>query len=402
MASRKSMAGPLVAVGTYLNAFSQWYLVWLFARVSGAETAGLYASLFAYATPVFALAHFGLREHYLTSLQRYPWSIYVYLRYAGIALGVTAMAVVVWAAQLPLAMSIAVVAMKASNAVLDLYNGKIQRAQAFTALGLISISNALISTIMATIAAGVFGSAVTAVLLSGVVSLICGVAAWWKGTHVIDRTPKTLSRPVRSVVQDATPITVSLLASSLSASLPVMVVERAGSAHDVGVFAGAAYLLTIANLTGAAVRQIQLPYLANIYESVGWKAVHTRVARTAVLYLAIGVLGGCIATALGPEVLAILYGAEFRMERFPIGLLALTAALTIPGFLLTAELLITNAYRTQSLIGIASVIGAIGYAAILGWHSNIAPVAIGASTALVGRALHVALTIVALRGERSA
>ena len=365
----------LVTVGNVSTAAAQWYLVWFLARQDGPHAVGQYSTLIAILAPVYILSQLGLRNLYLTLQRRIRWRVYLGVRLstAVIATAVGLMAIHVLNADVDWRMAFAVLVIKISDTIGDLFFARLQRAERLTAFGLILIFSALVSAGVVTVimvstglvVAALWGVAGTAAA-GAVVTAHLGIRASAPGP---DSAQAPAPRPVhapqlapeaRALLAAGLPLSLMQGIYSLMSYTPLGVVALFGSADEVGQYASAAYLVVFANLVGASLETVVLPDYRRHYDTAGPTSV-LRAARVRGL-IVMGLLTPMIILALfvGSPLLSAIYGDEFALSRPAIGMLSLAAVITVPTYLLSATLLVLNRYWATTWVGAFAVFVALG------------------------------------------
>lgn len=389
----------VVTIGSVAVAFSQWYYIWLFARAAGGpEIVGLYSTVLGVATPIFVVAQLGLRNIYLTLSTEVRWRVYIIVRGCGIVGGIGALFVVsAFMLDIPGNIVGSVALLKASNAVSDLYYGRLQRDGKLSLLGTIWCAKALFTTVTATIIVAFGGSIALALVAGGVVAL---ASAIWAARVSVRRAPEesgSMKPEVRAVIGAGLPLSIAQALSSLIVYLPVLLLTTFSSATEVGIYSAASYLVVLANLIGASVQVVLIPSLRVRMERLGRRDVWSRTSKYAVHSLLSGLIMVCIVTLIGDYVLSFVYGTSFTIGRASLVVIATGATASFLGFLFGTAQLVLNDYRGQSRVAISSL--AAGCLAGLPSFILFAPVTAAcctATAAAIARLFHSGLRARAL------
>lgn len=359
----------LVTVGNVSTAAAQWYLVWFFARQDGPQAVGQYSTLIATLTPVFILSQLGLRNLYLTLQRRVRWRVYLGTRLstAVIATAVGLMAIHVLYTDVDWRMAFAVLVIKVSDSIGDLFFARLQRAERLTTFGLILILSAFVSAGVVTVimvstgsvVAALWGVAGTAVV-GAVVTAHLGIRASAPQLNSTQAPAPRMAPEARALLSAGLPLSLMQGIYSLMSYTPLGVVALFGSADEVGRYASAAYLVVFANLVGASLETVILPVYRRRYDAAG----PTSLLRAALVrgLVVMGLLSPMIVLALfvGSPLLSAVYGDEFALSRPAIGMLSLAAVITVPTYLLSATLLVLNRYWATTSVGAFAVLLALG------------------------------------------
>lgn len=295
----------------------------------------------------------GLRELYVTMRERLNWMTFVLVRTCALLASLVLFSAVALIFDWPWSVFAALSFLKTADSVCDLLYGRLQITESWIALGgLLSLNSALSVAVVLTIA-GLGGN--LAVLLAGsacVSTLIAG-AAYFLGRRVGREHggKRAVSPPdVVLLVRKGMPLSGAQLLSSLLFSLPIFVVGALGAPEDVGVFAGAAYILTFGNLIGSAVSTLIVVNLKTALCLRGVSGLRAAMRPPATALLLVGL--ACVIAALiaGPQMLLVLYGQGFGIDRGALLFISVAAVIAAIGFVGTAGLLVRNHYAKQVIV----------------------------------------------------
>jgi len=364
--------------GTFIGPLSQWLVFWLLARVSGPTAPGEFATLLAYATPLFTAAGWGLRNTCITLRKEYPFAAYLRLRVLALAAGSLCIVAVGAALGLHAVLVIAVTIMKIADGVIDILYAPLQKSGALLPFGLLMILNGALTVLGALVLAAVGGSAQIIVLGSSFGSVVTAVVA----IPVVRRraslgglrpTAEEKAGLLWRIIVESTPVAVWQVLAVLVVNLPTWVVSIAGSAADVGRFSAAAYILTAGSLLGASLNSMYIGDYRMLVRRSGRDALISMAGRTTRWVLIGGIVAAVVLHVLGPPVFSTLYGRGFDFESLLLSSLTIAATLNAVTQVLNAALLALNRYRNQVrvavwslLIGVVAVIpcGALGVSAV--------------------------------------
>lgn len=362
----------LVTISTFSGALVQWYMVWIFARhFGGPAAAGTYSSLISLLTPIFIVASLGLRTVYLTLREVWPLRTYLFLRVVGLAAGgVVFLAVALLEAKFAPGLIIALMASRIFDLLSDVYAGAIQRQDRLAWLGTIGIGASVTAAAAVTVAAYVADSMTAALTAVALVAVLFYVV-YWRTAGSVDTDVPDQHLPeqmgvrfpgVRSIISAGVPVTISQGIAGVAAYLPILVLGRWVNEGMIGVFAGAAYLITAANLVGAAAQTILISPFRMQFAAEGPRPPFRRAVRIN-LFLAVIVLA-CLPIIVfaGNPVLQFVYGAEFALPRRALVLLAIAVIPIAPSYLFSSLLAVFNYFSVEvyvwaSAVAVAASVG---------------------------------------------
>lgn len=346
----------LVATGTFFIPASQWLVFWLITRADGAESAGVFALLLAISTPVFTLTNFGLRNSFITLIERHPFKEYFVLRLVGCTVGSLFLIGFGIATNIGLTLVLLVTAQKAADAVLDIAQARFQRSRQFTIFGLTMISNGAATVCLAVVFAIGFGTSTAIIAASAIGSILSLVFAMsimrkrqYDSNEVRDvgtEQPSAASSKL-SILRESAPIATGQIFSILVVSIPTWIVGFGTEDSDVARFAGAAYILTLGSLVGSLLNSIYIAEYQVLISTGATSELRRQVARPVALTVSAGVIASGFAYFLGGPVLDSIYGADFSLDPLPLAIITIAAGLNPGTHILNASLLATNAYGAQ-------------------------------------------------------
>lgn len=342
------LGSVLVFAGTVMSAFAKWYLVWLFARLAGgADAVGEYSRILAFATPVFVLCQLGLRTIYVSSRTSYSWRAYRALRIIGIAAAVMVVLIYLWIdPQISLGLGLAILFLKVNDSLLDLYQGRVQHSGRMTLLGSTMLGNALLTILVSTLVVLATGRVEAGVVSAGLVST--AVAAWAR--YVSKSTGEIQGIfAYRELLKQSAPVTTSQFLASLLFQIPILLLGWYAEDAVVGVFAGAAYLLTVANLIGSTIQTVLITPLRARLQASGVRSLRAPVYGLLMRVGCFGAAGGTVVIFAGSNVLELVYGPGFGVGRWPLALISAAAVLTIMAYVLSVTLNVLNEYGTVTI-----------------------------------------------------
>lgn len=347
----KSREALLFAGGSLSWAVAQWWLVWLFARFAGgAGAVGEYSLTLAVVTPIFVLGQFGLRTVYLTLRTQQPWSSYLTLRIGGIVLSVVVIFVYffltsegdprLWGA---------VVFLKCMDAYVDLLFGKIQRENRLMQIGVLSLAKSIGTALVATAAVLSTESMSLAIFGAGIISAGIAILTHRIPTGTNDQYVSIATTSgYREILRAGLPTTIAEGFASVSKYLPLMFLAFIADESVAGIFATAAYLFTLAGMSGAILKNVLITSLRLTLENEGVDQLLKRAHRIANVLGMSGIVASPIIIFAGSPVLEFLYGQGFAFSYGELAILAFGTIAIVPGYIYSAVLNVLNRYDGQA------------------------------------------------------
>lgn len=377
----------IFAGGSLSWAIAQWFLVWLFARVGdGAAAVGQYSLTLAIVTPVFIIGQLGLRTVYLSLQTSFTWKSYLILRLIGT--GAAILIIVAYyqidpSANLPLLA--AVVAVRCFDVYHDILYARFQRENRLLLIGLHSITNSVLTMVIAFVAIMLTHNIALTVLCVGIGSALVAASAQ-RYVLKVPRDPAAAPGGYRRILRAGVPTTISESLAALSLYLPILFLSVIADDATTGVFATAAYLLTAANLTGDTLKDIFITSFRWTFEESGARKLLRRAHKVSGVLIILVVVSIPIIIFAGSPVLEFIYGDEFALTHLELAVLSAAMIPVASSYIYEATLNVLNAYAGQAWIwfmacslgvgvgflvinvpGIPPMIGAMVVAFTTGW-----------------------------------
>lgn len=348
----------LVLTGTIGNGISHWFIVWLIAVVFGVANLGSYSIVIAGATPIFIFLGLGLRNVYVSLREDPRWLDFLRWRLAGLSVAIVIFAIYCSVASAQWEIFLGVAVMKVSDGLLDIALARLQRQGRFAALGALTTANAALTIAATSIVSRTSAPVELMLVCAGLISLAVGIVAVLLGLQLRAQGPVGYAVGWRKIITAALPMTLSGGLMSLIASVPVWFLTAYSTPHEVGRFAGFAYLLVAANLFGASAQTILITSYRRLLSLHG-VATLIRTMTRHILFIALcGVPLVAAVVLFGGPLLAYIYGPAFGASLLELLALGSAAVMCILGYLNSAAILVLNWYQSQLIITVASLLGA--------------------------------------------
>jgi O-antigen/teichoic acid export membrane protein len=310
-----------LVLGNAVYAAGQWVQLVVLARMGGAAAVGEYAFALALTAPVMNFAGLHLRALQATDAKgAYAFREYRRLRVVTTVAAMIAIALIaggagygpeVWRILVPVS------AMRAADALADVYQGVWQRHERMSvsawALTLNSVCSVTFMGVAALLGGGVPGAAVGAALGS-VVALVF--------THAVTVTDRQLQalvdehapaswRRLSRLAAQAAPLGVVLLLGSLQQNVPRYFIRNHGGEVALGLFAAASQLTAAGGMVVAALGGASSPRLASLWTAGDTGSFRSLTRRLVAAGALLGVAGVALAALIGRDVLILVYRPEF-------------------------------------------------------------------------------------------
>jgi O-antigen/teichoic acid export membrane protein len=339
------------AVGNAAYGAGQWVQFVILARLGGAAAVGAYAYALALTAPVMMLAYLQLRTLLATDVHgTHPFREYRRLRLAttgaallvvGAMAGWSGASAATWSVLVP------VCAMRAADALADLYYAAWQRQERMGVIGGGLVLQALCQAAFMGLAAAAGGGAPAAAAGAALGSAV-GLAFVVLRTHRDRELRATLPggpaatswRSTGRLAVEAAPLGVIVLLGSLQQNVPRYFLQHAAGDAALGIFAAASQLTAAGTIVVGALGGAAMPRLARLCaagDAPGFRLLARRLVLGAAL---LGAAGVALSLLVGRQVLVLLFRPEFAAGAGALVVLSLAAGVgfvaTLLGYVLTA------------------------------------------------------------------
>lgn len=398
--------------GNVVYAASQWGILVVIARLGSPEMVGAFALALAFTAPVFMLTNLQLRAVQATDAAKaYRFSDYFGLRVLGSAVALAASIVIsaqsttnpmIWLVTAALATS------KTAESISDIFHGLLQRHELMSVIGKsLAIKGPLsllvffaVMSITDSLAASTLGLGVTwcVVLIFYDVPMsrkVLRETAASDGQETL--WPRFRHRSLITLAKLSLPLGITMLLASLNTTLPRYFIEQHLGTREVGLFAAAAYLLVAGNLVLRSAGQTLLPRLSRLYHGGAFDEYRNLLLRFAGGIWLVGAMGIALASLIGGDLLAFLYGREYGASGAVLVLITVAATIGYGASVAGYGMMAARLYAVQPVLYTlaAAVCGGVSIWLIPVWGLTGAAVALIASSSiqLLGFAVFLALTI---------
>jgi O-antigen/teichoic acid export membrane protein len=270
----ESIGSSVVASGVYRAC--QWGVLIALAQLGSRAMLGQYALALAIATPVFALMSLNGRAVQASDAAHdYSFRIYLSLRLLTtlLALAIIAITATRWSlSDVELRVVLVVALAKATDAIADCFNGRLQQSEAFGAVAAAVITNGILTLAAGTVLLVWTGSVAWLAVGSVLASVISLAVAAHAATRLDDTrrggdgAVRDIRKRVGSLMRLMLPLGVTAGLGAVVPNIPLYFVRHNLGAQEVGVDAAMASLASIADLLSAAGLQGVLPRLGREYQ----------------------------------------------------------------------------------------------------------------------------------------
>ena len=390
--------------GSVAYASGQWLQLIILARMGGAAAVGTYAFALALTAPLMVFASLCLRFLQASDARgAYTFREYLSLRGATTVVAVLLIMLIGWAtgaARDAWPVLLPVCALRAADALSDIYYGLWQQRERMSVIAWSLVLNSICSVALMLVASalggGVPGAAVGAALGSCAALMFMHVRTAsdreMRSRLASDAGPVAWLR-VFHLSREAAPLGFTLLLCSLQQNVPRFFVHYYAGAAALGVFAAASQLTATADLLGGALAAAATPRLGE-HRARSDASSFLKLARHLVAVGAlIGVLGVALSALAGPWFLVHLYRPEFASGAGMLVVLSAAAGMgvvaSLLGYCLTSARVI--AIQPLLLTVTLTVLAACCVAIVPRWGGDGAAWALLAATSVYALASWLAL-----------
>jgi O-antigen/teichoic acid export membrane protein len=400
---RSNVSWNLLGILAYAS--GQWMQLIILAHMGGAAAVGTYAFAVALTGPVMVFASLCLRFlHASDSRGEYTFREYLSLRGATTIAAVFAIVMIGWAtgaARGVWAILLPVCAMRAADAMSDIYYGLWQRAERMSVIawGLVlnSVTSVALMTVALVLGGGVPGAAVGAALGScsalAFIRLLTTSDRELRGALTSDSAPVAWRR-VFHLSGEAAPLGFTVLLISLQQNIPRFFVQGYAGAAALGVFAAASQLTATADLVGGALAAAAVPRLGAHCASRDADSFRKLTRNLLVTGAVLGAMGVALSALAGRWFLVHVYRPEFASGAHTLVVLSAAAGMALLASLLGYALTAARVIAIQPLLltVTVTVLTACCFAVVPRWGGDGAAWALLAATSV-----HALVSWLALR-----
>lgn len=339
----------------------QWLQLVILAHMGGPAAVGAYAFALAVTAPVMVFASLCLRFMQASDVRgAYTFREYLSLRGATTVAAVFVILMIAWAtgaARGVWAVLVPVCAMRAADALSDIYYGLWQQRERMSVIawGLVlnSTGSVALMTAASILGGGVPGAAVGAALGSCAALLFirlrtasdrelrCAIAS--------DSGPVAWRR-VGHLSREAAPLGFTILLGSLQQNVPRFFVQYHAGAAALGVFAAASQLTATADLVGGALAAAAAPRLGVHRASGDTWSFRTLTRNLVVAGALLGAMGVALSALAGRWFLVHVYRPEFASGSGMLVVLSAAAGMALVASLLGYSLTAARVITIQPLL----------------------------------------------------
>ena len=322
-------------IGNAVYAACQWGMLVVIAKLGSPEMVGQFTLGLAVTAPVFMLTNLQLRSVQATDAkQQYLFGDYLGLRLVatGLALVIIVVINLVSGYRWEISLIILLVGLaKAFESISDVFYGLIQQHERMDRIAVSLMIKGLLSLLM--LSAGVY-------LSGGIVWGVVGLAISWvivligydfgSGRLILTNSWKTLPSAKLNTQESivtlqprwqlktmvrllwlSLPLGLAMMLISLNTNIPRYFIERYLGERELGFFAAIAYLMVVGNMVVSALGQSATPRLAKYYAAKNSRAFRQLLVRLVGIAALLGGLAVIAALVAGPQILTLLYRAEY-------------------------------------------------------------------------------------------
>jgi O-antigen/teichoic acid export membrane protein len=305
-------------VGNLFYVGSQWFVVLMLARLSGAEAVGMFALASAIVVPVITLLQLSLRIALVTDVaEQNPFSDYLFLRVATslLAFVVITVAATVLGYRGAFWMVIAFLGIaRALDSVNDIYYGLLQKAHRHKRWAQLMMIQGGLAVVLCTGAIALTGSVVgmsAAFGCSFALTLLLLIARTRENRSAQERGAIVQLKRMGNLAVRSFPLAIAQAIVALSVATPRYIIGHFGSTGDVGQYSVAEQLVAILGLLSFAIGNAALPQMARLWGHGDGKGFHNFLIKLLGVHLAVGVVGVMGTVILGDLIISFAYGPGF-------------------------------------------------------------------------------------------
>ncbi|WP_205543935.1 lipopolysaccharide biosynthesis protein [Rubrobacter indicoceani] len=345
-----------VLAGNLVYAASQWGMLTALAKLGSPEMVGQFGLGLAITAPIILFSNLNLLAAQSTDARReYAFGDYAALRTATTALALVLIFLLVafggYARETALVVLLIGVS-KAVESFSDLTYGLYMQRERMDYIARSMVLRGLLSLVA--LSAGVY-------LTGGVAWGVVGMCVVWAAVFLLHDAPNVRSvlergesarvvfRPavLASLAWLALPLGLVMTLVSLYTNVPRYFIQGYFGEREVGFFTAMSYIIVAGSTFVNALGQAASPRLAGYYADGDTPAYRSLLVKAVGLGAGIGVAGILAAVVAGPEILTVLYSAEYAAESGVFTLLMVAAAFGYVASFLGYGMTAARYFKTQ-------------------------------------------------------
>ncbi len=395
------------AAGNAFQAACQWATVSALAKLSNAETVGLYALGIAVTTPIFMLAQLNLRSVLATDVtEAHTFQDYRALRLACMALAMifTAGFAVFGYSGTEAKIVFLAGLLQCVDLISDVYFGFLQQRERMDRIAISLVlrsATSLVAMSLTMVVTQNLALSLLAAIACRVIVLFFYDARIATEDIVVPaaraQTPGSPWIRQAQLFRTALPLGIVMAAGSLWGNIPRYFITHHLSTYALGIFAALASLTSTGNMVVNALGQAATPRLAKLFAVGDLPGFRRLTLHLCLLGAGLGLAGLAVALTIGPWVVSLLFRPEYAKEQYVLAYLCGAAGIGFVASMLGYVITAARRFREQIPIQIASVAVSAGTAFVMVPRMGLAGAAMALASAPVVQVfgewlvLHVAL-----------
>lgn len=355
---------------------SRGVLLILIAKLGTSVMVGQFVLALAIATPAFMFADFNLRAVFATDTKnQYPFENYLGMRF--LTTLITLYMIVVIAVHFggspeAEAVIIAVGIGKGFETISDIFYGLFQKYERMDKLGLSLMLKSLLS---------VTGMGALLLLTHSLVYGAAGLALAWmlvmvfydyRNAKKFDRIKISLNLTVlKDLIRLCLPLGVVLLCISLTNNVPNYFIKGFLGAGSLGYYSSIFYIVSVGDIMVNSLGQTTSPRLAQFYANGNRNEFLKLMLNSALIILAMSLVGLAISITLGKQILILFYTADYGAYQNILVLLMLAAGFSYLSNLLNYGTIAVRMLKVQPVLYGTALLACIASNAFLIPHAGL-------------------------------
>ncbi|MCD2138784.1 oligosaccharide flippase family protein [Salinicoccus halitifaciens] len=344
-------------------AFSQWYIISIIAKLTDAETVGLYSLALAITAPIFLFLSMNLKSIIATDIQgETSFSKYFIFRFvtSSMALGISTLLLFILPFENYYKIVIFLVAgVKWVETLSDVCHGKFQQKENMRYVAISKCYRALFSIIVFTVVLWFTDSLILSLLFQLVSWLL--VVLFYDFLKIKKDYSLSITKPslnfftFKKLMIYAIPLGIAMTLDSLHANLPRYFISFFNGEEALGIYAGISYIMIAGQTFIVSLSQVTIPRLAKYYIT-DLNAYKKLIGKMLFLAFLLGVIGLVVAILFGNTILSLLYSEEYIGYKNILILIMVTSIFWYMSGFLNAALIATRRFKIQIPIYLSSTL----------------------------------------------
>ena len=348
-------------LGNSLYAFSQWYIVFILAKIGNPELVGIYSLGLAISAPILMLTGLQLRTVQATDQASiYSFGTYLSLRIITSSFSMILILIILFFLNYNEQKNIVIILISLSRVIdtlSDITFGLIQKYERMDLISQSRIINSLLTILMITISIIYFDSLIIGCLLLLLISIFMFLAIDLRNARKFSSIKLKFDiTSYKKLVRLSLPLGIVLMLASLNTNIPRYLIEYFLSSKELGFFTAIVFFITGGQTLITALTQSAAPRLAKLYFFKEFKQFRVLLLKLIGIGILLSIISIIITIIFGESILELFYTEEYREYYTLFVLLMISTLFIYPSAFIGCGLTASRKFKVQPLIETVSLL----------------------------------------------